>query len=158
MAVIETDVNGFDRVHIDVRWSGILAATKTHAGRAPRPYRSIVTMVRAADAKTDRGVGLANERCGNCHAPLTNSDSVRCDYCGHDLSTATKEWQLEAVTPYERWHRPMVSNARVTTQTGTFAVASERLAEMPYEGMSPPGAYSLAAVLAEFEIEYEGAG
>jgi predicted lipid-binding transport protein (Tim44 family)/uncharacterized tellurite resistance protein B-like protein len=124
IAAVEVDSNGFDRVHVDVRWSAVMATTKAGARLDPRPYRSIVTMVRAADAKTDRGTGLSNERCGNCGAPLTNSDSTKCDYCGHDFTGAAKEWQLEGLVPYDQWNGPRVTTA--PRSNAAFATGNER--------------------------------
>jgi predicted lipid-binding transport protein (Tim44 family) len=118
VAAVETG-GAQDRAHIEIRWSAILGAA-----RAPRPYRSILTMVRGAAAKTDRGVGLSNERCGSCGAPLSNSDSTKCDFCGHELSEATLEWQFEALVPYEMWQRPLLAPRRTNA---AFATSSERL-------------------------------
>jgi predicted lipid-binding transport protein (Tim44 family) len=108
-----------DRVHVEIRWSAMLGGA-----RSPRPYRSILTMVRSASAKTDRGVGLSTERCGSCGAPLSDSDSTKCDFCGHELSEATLEWQFETLVPYEQWQRPMVMPRRTNS---AFATSSERL-------------------------------
>lgn len=84
----ELDVDGFDRVHVDVRWSAAMNSD------GKRPMRHELVMTRKTGAQTDRGAGLSTERCGTCNAPLTDSDSTRCDYCGHDLSSAATEWQL----------------------------------------------------------------
>jgi hypothetical protein len=124
VAAVETDVGGFDRAHVEIRWSAVLGAGRVSSFANPQPYRSIVTMVRASSAKTDRGVGLSNERCGNCGAPLTNSDSTTCDFCGNDLSEAAKNWQLDALIPIEQWVRPSVAPAPAYS---AFATRSERL-------------------------------
>jgi len=122
IAAVETDADGFDRVHVEIRWSAIMGSNR--ASGAAQPYRSIVTMIRKSDATTDKGVGLSNERCGNCSAPLTDSDSTKCDYCGHDLAGASKEWQLDAFVPYEQWDRPTIASRH---STAAFATGSERL-------------------------------
>ncbi len=103
---VETNIGGMDRVHVDIRWSGVLASTPAEARAEPTPYRSVVTLVRQHGAQSDRGTGLSNERCGNCGAPLTNSDSTSCEYCNHDFTRASKEWQLESLVPYDEWQRP----------------------------------------------------
>lgn len=84
----QLDVNGFDRIHVDVRWSAAMNSD------GKRPMRHELVMTRKTGAQTDPRTGLSTERCGSCNAPLTNSDSTRCDYCGHDLSSAATEWQL----------------------------------------------------------------
>lgn len=111
VAAVEIDVDGFDRVHVDLRWSAAVALEEHgRTGNAsPRFRRHVLTMVRKTGAKT--GVeGLATERCGTCRAPLTNSDSPVCDYCGHDLTSAATEWQLGQLVPYEQWRRPVASH------------------------------------------------
>jgi len=101
---VETGADGFDRVHVDLRWSASISHDSS--GAPVQPRRHVLVMVRAADAKTDRGAGLSTERCGNCNAPLTDSDSTSCDYCGHDLAGASREWQFEELVPREHWRRP----------------------------------------------------
>jgi uncharacterized membrane protein YebE (DUF533 family) len=124
VAAVETAQDGLDRAHIEVRWSAILAAGSASTFAHPQPHRSIVTMVRSTDARTDRGTGLSNERCGNCRAPLSDSDSTRCEFCGNDLTSAAKEWQLESLVPWEQWERPSVAPP---PSAAAFATGGERL-------------------------------
>jgi uncharacterized tellurite resistance protein B-like protein len=126
LAALEPDLGGLDRAHVDIRWSG------AKAGAAPRPHRHVVTLVRAATARTDQGAGLASERCGQCRAPLTDSDAASCEYCGHEFGAASHEWQLEAVTPYESWRRPTSEKVRrqqavADNAAAAFATESERV-------------------------------
>jgi predicted lipid-binding transport protein (Tim44 family)/uncharacterized membrane protein YebE (DUF533 family)/DNA-directed RNA polymerase subunit RPC12/RpoP len=123
IAAVELDDGGFDRAHVEIRWSAVTGVGRISSSANPQSFRSIVTMVRASDARTDRGVGLSNERCGNCGAPLSNSDSTKCDYCGHDLASATKEWQLSSVVPIEQWRRPSTASR---PRTQAFATSGER--------------------------------
>jgi hypothetical protein len=125
LVALRLDEGGFDHAFVDVRWS---AATR--GSSMTRPHRHVIELVRSTAGRTDRGVGLANERCGNCLAPLTSSDSTRCDFCGHDFSAASLEWQLESVTRYEAWHRPTRGSQvriRVPNALPTIATDSERL-------------------------------
>lgn len=96
---VEAGVDGLDKVHTEIRWSAAIDSPDVDS------FRNVLTMVRKSDAKTDRGVGLSNERCGECGAPLTDSDSSTCDYCGHDLTSADREWQFEDSVPAVDWHR-----------------------------------------------------
>lgn len=118
VVAVQLDDGGFDRVWVDVRWS----ASTGVAG--PRPRRHVVAMERRSSARTDPRFGLSTERCGNCAAPLTNSDSTTCDFCGHDLAGADTEWQLAEVVAYEQWRRPA---ARPAPDLHAFAAPSERL-------------------------------
>ncbi len=112
VVAVEVDDDGWDRVHVDIRWSGIVALEPGDAlGRlTQRPRRHVLQMIRRTGATTDRGAGLATERCGNCQAPLTNSDSTICEYCGHDLAGGEKDWLVEALVPYLSWSRPLSSD------------------------------------------------
>lgn len=124
VAAVESAIDGFDRAHVEIRWSAVTGVGNVASFAEPQPQRSIVTMVRAAEATTDRGAGLSNERCGNCGAPLSNSDSTACDFCGHDLAGASKEWQLASIVPFEQWEQPSTAAARPRTEA--FATLGER--------------------------------
>jgi len=117
IAAIE-QVGELFQVHVDIRWSAVLD------GRAT-PARSILTMVRAADAKTDPGKGLSTERCGNCGAPLSDSTSVACEFCGQDLASPARCWQFQSLEPFERWQRPSVYAPRPAARSA-FATSGER--------------------------------
>lgn len=102
----EVDVDGFDRVHVDVRWSAAMG------GAATRPRRHVLVMVRKTGATTNRNTGLSTERCGHCSAPLTDSDSTTCAFCGQDLAAAEHQWQFVDLMPRETWSRPSEELAR----------------------------------------------
>lgn len=129
VAAVEVDDGGWDRVHVDVRWSGTVALDPDDAlGRlAQRPRRHVVQMVRRTGAKTSPGTGVATERCGNCSAPLSDSDSTACEYCGHDLAGGETDWTLERVVAYESWQRPSVAaSGAVAAASRAFATSGER--------------------------------
>lgn len=115
----EVDVDGFDRIHVDLRWSAAMG------GGSTRPRRHVLVMVRKTGAATNKGVGLSTERCGNCSAPLTDSDSTACAFCGEDLAAAEHQWQLVDLMPRETWSRPSADVARA--ELPVWSSRSERI-------------------------------
>lgn len=95
------DARGYDRVVVEVKWSAEMGAQ----GIKPRTH--VLVMTRKTGALTNETTGLSTERCGTCNAPLTDSDSTTCDFCGHDLATASTEWQMVDVVDRARWRAPL---------------------------------------------------
>lgn len=128
---VETDVDGFDRVHVDVRWSAVASFNERERvaqfSDRPRPRRHVVTMVRSSSARPNQGGGMSNERCGVCLAPLSDNDRPTCEFCGHDLTSAAQEWQLASLAPFESWQRPLRHQPSEERALPAVALASERV-------------------------------
>ena len=101
---VSRDGDGFDRVCVDVRWSAAAAFTPDDSlGRVlVRPRRHVLRMSRKSGAVSPVS-GLATDRCGNCMAPLSDSDAVTCPHCDVDLTSGAHDWVLEEVVPYDAW-------------------------------------------------------
>lgn len=127
VVAVDQDVEGFDRVHVDVRWSGTAALESfdTLGRTTKRPRRHVLVMVRKSGA-TSASNGLATERCGQCCAPLSDADRTTCEYCGSDFSAGEQDWVLSRIVPYEAWRRPVARPALERTAPGAFSTRSER--------------------------------
>lgn len=92
--------------HVEIRWSARMGVGPED-GALPRlptvPQRWMFVLQRAASAKTQTDSGMATNRCPNCHAPLTDTLSASCDYCGAMLGTGQSDWVLARAQPYESW-------------------------------------------------------
>jgi tellurite resistance protein len=71
---------------------------------------------RSATAKTQTDSGMATNRCPNCHAPLTDTLSASCDYCGTMLGTGQGDWVLARAQPYESWDAVETERYQAVTQ------------------------------------------
>jgi uncharacterized membrane protein YebE (DUF533 family) len=47
---------------------------------------------------------MSTSRCTQCHAPLSDSLSVTCDYCGEKLSDGFHDWVVQEAFPFEAWN------------------------------------------------------
>jgi tellurite resistance protein len=92
--------------HVEIRWSARMG-TGPVGGETPRlpsiPQRWMFVLTRAASAKTNTDHGLSTNRCPNCNAPLTDTLSASCDFCGANLDAGNGDWVLRAADPYEAW-------------------------------------------------------
>lgn len=92
--------------HVEIRWSARMGVGPAE-GALPRlptvPQRWMFVLGRAASARTHTDSGMATNRCPNCHAPLTDSLSASCDYCGAMLGSGEADWVLVRADSYEAW-------------------------------------------------------
>ena len=78
------------RAGVEIRWSANLNGDQAL-------HQSTFVLVRAAGAKTNAGNGMSTARCPSCNAPLTDSLSPTCDYCGAQLSSSQADWVLSSI-------------------------------------------------------------
>jgi len=92
--------------HVELRWSARMGVGPAD-GPLPKlptvPQRWMFKLERSASAKTQTDSGMATNRCPNCHAPLTDTLSASCDYCGTMLGTGQGDWVLARAQPFESW-------------------------------------------------------
>ena len=103
----QADAEGFDRAHVEVRWSARMGQAALNA-RPPAfptlPQRWIFTLMRKHGARTNTANGMSTDRCPQCNAPLTDSAATSCDYCGTELGGGQRDWVLASADPFESWN------------------------------------------------------
>lgn len=103
----ERGEEGFDRVHVEVRWSARMGLGPVQGKLATPPtvpQRWVFTLMRRQGARTNTDNGMSTDRCPQCNAPLTDSAAVTCDYCGAELGSGQQDWVLAAADPFETWN------------------------------------------------------
>jgi uncharacterized membrane protein YebE (DUF533 family) len=133
----ELHPEALDRVCVEIRWSarmGIGPEGERPPALPTLPMRQVFTLVRKHGARTSTDNGMSTDRCPSCHAPLTNSASVTCDYCGTSLGSGDADWVLLSVQSFEEWnsqeHRHVAHSASrrnvMRGDGGTQALGSEQ--------------------------------
>jgi hypothetical protein len=97
----------YDEAHLELRWSAKMGIGP-EAERPPPlptvPQRWMFILVRKRGATTNAANGMSTSRCLHCGAPLTDSLSATCDYCGAELSSGERDWVLESALTIEAWN------------------------------------------------------
>ncbi|MFL5318296.1 MAG: TIM44-like domain-containing protein [Myxococcaceae bacterium] len=105
--LVRRGADGMDQAHVEIRWSskmGLIGLAEKPSTNLPMlPQRSIFIFVRKGTAKTNAATGMATNRCPNCAAPLTDTVSPTCDFCGAQLQDGEKDWVLKSALSYEAW-------------------------------------------------------
>jgi len=102
----ELNPGGFDKAHVEVRWSarmGVGPANERPPALPTIPQRWVFTLLRKHGARTNTDNGMSTNRCPQCNAPLTDSAAVTCDFCGTALGTGERDWVLASADPLEAW-------------------------------------------------------
>ncbi|HSP79548.1 MAG TPA: hypothetical protein VLQ93_13515, partial [Myxococcaceae bacterium] len=103
----ELHPEGFDRAHVEIRWSarmGIGPEGERPPALPTLPMRHVFTLARKHGAHTSTDNGMSTHRCPSCHAPLSDSASVSCDFCGTSLGSGEADWVLLSVQSFEEWN------------------------------------------------------
>jgi hypothetical protein len=119
----ELGQDGFDRAHVEVRWSarmGVGPAKERPPALPTLPQRWVFTLLRKHGARTNTDNGMSTNRCPQCNAPLTDSAAVTCDYCSTPLGTGERDWVLASADPFEAW------DARAQRRFDTTQTAQRR--------------------------------
>lgn len=104
--LLRNNVDGRDEAHVEIRWSskaGFVQNGKVPGNLQTLPQRSVFTLVRQSGAKTPAQNGMSTNRCPNCNAPLTDTLTTTCDYCGAELSSGAQDWVLDSALTFEAW-------------------------------------------------------
>jgi len=115
---------GFHEAHVEIRWSARLGVGPI--GQPPPklptlPQRWVFSLRRAAGAKTNTANGVSTSRCPQCNAPLSDSLTASCEFCGFQLDTGERDWVLWGAYPFERWN--VVDQERFDAQVAEKRVA-----------------------------------
>jgi tellurite resistance protein len=92
---------------VEIRWSarmGTGPANQKPPELPTIPQRWMFTLIRQAGAQTNTANGVSTSRCPDCGAPLTDTVSVACDFCGAELASGARDWVLVSANTYEAWN------------------------------------------------------
>jgi uncharacterized tellurite resistance protein B-like protein len=95
-----------DTAHVEIRWSarmGIGPANEKPPSLPSVPQRWVFTLSRKAGAVTHSEAGMATNHCPNCNAPLQDSASNACEFCGTVLASGERDWVLSDAVLWEAW-------------------------------------------------------
>lgn len=126
----EVEASGFDRAHVEIRWSarmGIGPANEKPPALPTVPQRWIFTLTRKHGTRTPTEHGMSTSRCPQCHGPLTDSLSTTCDYCQAPLGSGERDWVLASAHPFEQWNA--IEDQRYHARTVRRAVGASSLGE-----------------------------
>ncbi len=95
----------FDRVHVQVKWSGHLEECEIPSLIKPAYSRSQIKsqdfiLVRRKDALTSRVNTLTSAHCPGCGAPQTINTNGVCEYCGLAQNDGSGDWVLSDIQPF----------------------------------------------------------
>lgn len=97
---------GWDRVHLGLRWSASVGGVEGAAADGAERRRHFFVLSRKTRVKTDARGGLRTRRCAACGAPPAKGDEEACGHCGVTLNDGSRDWVLERVVPFGQWRRP----------------------------------------------------
>jgi hypothetical protein len=109
---------GVDLAHFEIRWSarqGIGPLDEKPPSLPTVPQRWVFTLARKSGAVTPTQAGMATDRCPQCNAPLSDSASTSCDFCGTPLAGGDRDWVLSDAVLWESWraHSPAATSRGV---------------------------------------------
>jgi uncharacterized tellurite resistance protein B-like protein/predicted lipid-binding transport protein (Tim44 family) len=91
----EANDDGFDRAHVKVFWSARFGGS-----RAYTPIKTVLRMARRSGVASK--LSMTALVCPACGAPLSESDTTKCDHCGADLAAGERSWVLDGVMQPEQ--------------------------------------------------------
>jgi hypothetical protein len=82
--------DGYDQVDVRILWSARFGGSRDYT-----PRRTVLRLARRTGVQSK--LSMTALVCAACGAPLTESDSSRCDHCGAELAAGDQAWVLAAV-------------------------------------------------------------
>jgi len=82
--------DGYDRAYVKVFWSARFGGSRSFT-----PAKTVLRLARKVGVVSR--LSMTALVCPTCGAPLTESDSTRCDHCGVELSDGERTWVLDGV-------------------------------------------------------------
>ena len=95
--------DGYDRIHVLVRWSARRAEGDRHMARdldRQRIYSHVLVLKRRAGVSTKIEQAFASFNCNSCGAPVEIGRSAVCKFCDSILNDGARDWVLEEVLQY----------------------------------------------------------
>jgi len=94
--------NEFDKIYVEIRWSGKPLTKKTTGiiegmNRSSRNVHNAYVFLRKHGVVTDTRMSLISAHCMSCGAPEKTGQEFICEYCGTVLNDGSKEWTLEKI-------------------------------------------------------------
>lgn len=84
--------DGFDHVGVLVLWSARFGGSAEYT-----PCRTVVRLARRTGVRSK--LSMTALVCQSCGAPLSDSESTRCEHCGAELTAGDQAWVLEGTSP-----------------------------------------------------------
>jgi hypothetical protein len=81
-----------EHVYVKVYWSAIFPGAQEAS-----PVQSVLRLVRKSGVTSK--LSMTALVCQACGAPLTESDTTRCDHCNAELAAGAQAWVLDAILP-----------------------------------------------------------
>lgn len=150
--------DGYDRVHVLVRWS---AAKAQGDRRHPSVFRDtqqiyshVLTLFRRAGVTSVSERAFSSFSCPNCGAPLDVGRTAECAFCGTPLTDGSNNWVLQDVTEHlaMRWHLQQL--AARSAQQAPERLEEERLAHSPELLVALARIAAVDGVLHQREVEH----
>jgi RNA polymerase subunit RPABC4/transcription elongation factor Spt4 len=85
-----TDIDSFHKAKVLVLWSGASSPSSE-----PVHQRHILHL--SIRVGTEKKSGLSENSCETCGAPLPESDSLTCEYCGDSVPKTVADWLLDRI-------------------------------------------------------------
>jgi DNA-directed RNA polymerase subunit RPC12/RpoP/uncharacterized tellurite resistance protein B-like protein len=82
--------DGFDRVYVEIFWSARFGGAKAYT-----PVKTVLRLARRSGVTSK--LSMTSLVCAACGAPLSESDTTRCDHCGAELTAGDRAWVLDAI-------------------------------------------------------------
>lgn len=122
--------DGFDRVHVHIRWSGHEEECRVPSLMKPEydksHYRSQdFVLVRKSTVRTSTENTLSSVHCPGCGAPQTIDTNGACEYCGLLQNDGSTDWVLQEIKPF--FGVSAAASDAGTPQVGSVPLISTRL-------------------------------
>ncbi len=108
----------FDRVYVEIRWSGKdysldKKGSRTILSSMPRNIHTIFVLARKHGVKTDTRFAMISSHCPNCGASESKVEASVCEYCNTVLNDGSRDWVLETtMSPGSAVYQGLVQSTR----------------------------------------------
>ncbi|OGR56390.1 MAG: hypothetical protein A2X36_11560 [Elusimicrobia bacterium GWA2_69_24] len=143
----------FDRVHVQVRWSGerFEIAGEEAVSQGQSVMCHVFIFSRKSTVRTDPRHGLRSLRCPGCGAPPSGSAQSSCEYCGVPFNDGSVGWALAAIMPRVLWQRPGIQTAQRAIP-GAAGVPAAQTPESDWAAVLTP-AHGLAVMVGAMMLD-----